>query len=216
MDLAYHLRRRTRRADPQPRGLAGRGHARDAGPHRAQPAGAERVHHHRRRCRDGGGARGRGGGDARRAARAAAWRAGRGEGPDPDRRSSHHLGLADLQGPRARARRGRGGATEAGGRHRGRQDDDAGIRPAMPDPGAAVRPHAQRLARGSQFRRFERRLGGRGCRGTRADRGRHRWRRIDAHSRPRATASSASSRGSAWCRRNTRRTGSATSPTSRR
>ena len=116
-------------------------------------------------------------------ARAAAWRAGGGEGPDPDRRSSHHLGFADLQGPRPRARRRRGGATEAGGRHRGRQDHDAGIRPAMPDAGAAVRAHAQRLARGSQFGRFERRVGGRGCRGARADRGRHRWRRIDAHSR---------------------------------
>ena len=53
----------------------------------------------------------------------------------------------------------------------------------MPDAGAAVRTHAQCLARRSQFWRLKRWIGGCGRRGPGADRGRHRWRRFDTHSR---------------------------------
>src|ERR1700751_4792634 len=57
-------------------------------------------------------------------------------------------------------RRG-GHAVEARRGDRSRQDDDTGIRPAMSNRGATLRPDSQRLGRRPQFRRLERRLGGR-------------------------------------------------------
>ena len=79
-------------------------------------------------------------------------------------------------------------AREAGRRHPVRQDDDAGVRPQGADRRAVVRPHAQRLERRAHVGRLERRRGGRGGGRHRADRHRHRRRRLDAHSRRRPTA----------------------------
>ena len=93
--------------------------------------------------------------------------------------------------------RRRRGAREGGRRDPVRQDHDAGVRPQGVDRRAAVRPHAQCLERRAHLGRLERRRGGRGGGRHRADRHRHRRRRLDPHSRGVPTAWSASSRATA-------------------
>src|ERR1700751_1937621 len=81
-----------------------------------------------------------------------------GEGSRPDGGHQDHVGLPDFQGPCTGCGRRGGHAVEARRGARSRQDDDTGIRPAMSNRGAALRPDSQRLGRRPQFRRLERRL----------------------------------------------------------
>ena len=84
-----------------------------------------------------------------------------------------------------------GRAPEAGRRHPDRQDHHARVRAHALHRGAAVRPHAQRLGRGPHQRRLLGRRRGRAGGRRLPDRRRHGCGRLDAHSRPPATASSA-------------------------
>ena len=114
---------------------------------------------------------------ARRAARAALRHPLRGEGQYRRRRAADHLRLSGVR--LCRGALGDGGrALEASGRHPDRQDQSRSVRDRPERHALALRHPGQRLQPRLHFRRLELGLGGRGRRGPRFLRARHRYGRI--------------------------------------
>ncbi len=97
----------------------------------------------------------------RRAAAVPLRPAAGGQGHGADGRHPQHLGLAAVQGLRARRRFAPGAADEGGRLHRHRQDQHAGVRPRLAHLQRGVRRDPQRLRSDPLGRRQQRRRRGR-------------------------------------------------------